>query len=92
MDIWLIFHSFCQFINEVTHLSSLCELLDFRRNIENVGQENPSYIIQDISRIPLRREKRDEQGAGKILYTVLCTGLTESVLKPTQVDWASSLR
>jgi len=68
MDIWLIFHSFCQFINEVTHLSSLCELLDFRRNIENVWQENPPHIIQDISRICLRTEKGDEQGAGKTLY------------------------
>ena len=50
-------------------------------------------ILQDFSRIRLSAEKKNEQGAGKIFYAPTQVGdLIKSVLKPTQVDWASSLR
>jgi len=69
MDIWLIFHSFCQFINEVTYCSTSCRLLDFGKDIKDVGQENPSHTVQDIFRTLIRQGKKRERSTGKIFYT-----------------------
>ena len=68
MDIWLIFHSFCQFINEGTYCCTSRKLLDFCGNVEDVGQENPSYIVQDIFRTLIYQGKEKERSARKNLY------------------------
>ena len=94
MDIRLIFRNYYWFINEGTHPSIFRALLDWRRNIEKVRQENPFDItLRYFWNFNVSWENVIKQGAGKIFYTLTQVGdPTVSVLKPTQVDWASSLR
>jgi len=68
-------------------------LLDWRRYFEGASQENPRGISPRNNWNSASRWKNEtKQGARKNLYAALCADLIISVLKPTQVDRASSLR
>ena len=94
MDIRLIFRDYYWFINEGTHPSIFRALLDWRRDIEKVRQANPfDNTLRYFWNFGASRGNEIKQGAGKIFYTLTqVRALMVSVLKPTQVDWASSLR
>ena len=94
MDIRLIFRNYYWFINERTHSSIFRALLDWRRDIEEVRQANPfDTTPRYFWNFNVSWENEIKQGAGKIFYTLTqVRGPMVSVLKPTQVDWASSLR
>lgn len=74
MDIRLIFRNYYWFINEGTHPSIFRALLDWRRDIEKVRQENPFDItLRYFWNFGVSQGNEIKQGAGKIFYTVHIT-------------------
>lgn len=71
MDIRLIFRNYYWFINEGTHPSIFRALLDWRRDIEKVRQENPFDItLRYFWNFGVSQGNEIKQGAGKIFYTM----------------------